>query len=52
MAGGKNQDLPMNSIIRIVCPHCRMMKSWGFSNIITTALFVLIDIVMEGSVTN
>lgn len=52
MAGGKSQDLPMNSILRIVCPHCRMMRFWGFSEIITTALFVLIDIVMEGSVMN
>lgn len=50
MAGGKSQDLPVNSIVRTACPHFRMMRSWGVSELIPTAaaysLFVLIDMVM------
>lgn len=56
MAGGKSRDLPMNSIVRTACPHFRMMRFWGFSEITTTAaaysLFVLTDIAMAGSVTD
>lgn len=55
MTGGKSQDLPVSSILSVVCPHCRMMIFWGFREILTAAtcsLFVLIDVVMGGSMTD